>query len=163
VKEGRSLGSMEKVGFGTSVAFDIDGFESPTKRRPPRRKPKRKPPTSKEAACPGCGHEISEKEWLDSLVGFVSGAHNFAVGNPVKARIVQTLKNEVSRISLPNPHEEWELEVVSRLLKEIDRIVAAETRRLQPVLEAELRQKIEAEMWLQFETAWSDRIMAESR
>ncbi len=153
---------MEKVGFGTSVAFDIDGFDTPVRRKSPRQKPKRKPPNPKETSCPGCGHEISENEWLDSLIGFISGAHSFAIGNPVRARIVQTLKNEVSRIHLPNPHDDWELEVVGRLLKEIERMVSAETRRIKPVLEAELRQKIEAEMWIQFEDAWRDRAMVES-
>ncbi|MDP6870159.1 MAG: hypothetical protein QGI21_05250 [Candidatus Poseidoniaceae archaeon] len=121
---------MEKGGFGTSISFDIDDIEAPVRRRA-RRKSTRRRVRRDTTACPGCGGEISEEEWLDSLVGFVSGAHDFTVGNPVRARIVQTLRNEVSRMNLPSPHDSWELEVVERLMKEIERIVAAELMRSQ--------------------------------
>lgn len=185
MEERRSLGSMEKGGFGTSVSFDIDEMEAPKRRRSPRKK--RKPDEqSSDSSCPGCGHEISQKEWVDALVGFVSGAHDFAIGNPVRARIVATLRNEVARMQLPHPHEAWELEVVGRLLKEIERIVIAEVRRnqmdteeekwvavkeqafaeaedvLRPILEVEIRQQVETELWAQFEQAWRERQNSES-
>jgi len=181
----RNLGSMEKVGFGTSVSFDIDDAPAPTRRRISRRK-KEKQEIDAASACPGCGNEINQSEWLDALIGFISGAHDFAVGNPVRARIVQTLKNEVARMPLPTPHDDWELEVVGRLLKEIERIVTAEVRRikmddkdenlsiirqeiyneaeiaLRPVLELEIRQEVEQQLWQEFETAWKERGTHES-
>ncbi len=181
----RNLGSMEKTGFGTSVSFDIDEVPVPVRRRLSKRKEKKKE-VENDSACPGCGNEINQSEWLDALVGFISGAHDFSVGNPVRARIVQTLKNEVSRMPLPTPHDDWELEVVGRLMKEIERIVTAEVRRikmdeeddnlstirqeiyneaeiaLRPVLELEIRQKVEQQLWQEFETAWRERSTSES-
>jgi hypothetical protein len=185
MEERRSLGSMEKGGFGTSVSFDIDEVEAPKRRQSPRKK-EEEDVHSSDSSCPGCGHEINQQEWLDALVGFVSGAHDFAIGNPVRARIVATLRNEVARMQLPNPHDAWELEVVGRLLKEIERIVVAEVRRnqmdteeqkwvsvkeqafaeaevaLRPVLEAEIRNQVETELWAQFEQAWKERQSKES-
>ena len=181
----RNLGSMEKTGFGTSVSFDIDEVPTPARRRISKKKTE-KQEVDDDSACPGCGHEISQSEWLDALVGFISGAHDFSVGNPVRARIVQTLKNEVARMPLPTPHDDWELEVVGRLLKEIERIVTAEVRRikmdekddnlsairqeiyneaeiaLRPVLDLEIRQEVEQQLWQEFEAAWRERSTSES-
>ena len=181
----RNLGSMEKTGFGTSVSFDIDDAPAPERRRITRHKKENKE-VDFNSACPGCGNEINQSEWLDSLVGFISGAHDFSVGNPVRARIVQTLKNEVARMPLPTPHDDWELEVVGRLMKEIERIVTAEVRRirmdeddddlaalrqeiyneaeisLRPILELEIRQEVEKQLWQEFETAWKERSLSES-
>ena len=80
--------------------------------------------------CPGCGQGLSEEEWLDALVGFVSGVRDFEVGNPVRSRIVQTLRNTVTNMDTPHPRDVWELSVVARLMKEIERIVKAETLRI---------------------------------
>jgi len=181
----RNLGSMEKTGFGTSVSFDIDEAPAPERRRIIKQKKEVKRENF-DSACPGCGNEIDQSEWLDSLIGFISGAHDFSVGNPVRARIVQTLKNEVARMPLPNPHDDWELEVLGRLMKEIERIVTAEVRRikmdedddnlsadrqeiyneaeiaLRPVLELEIRQEVEQKLWQEFEAAWRERTSAES-
>jgi len=79
--------------------------------------------------CPGCGSPINQEEWLDCLVGFVSGAHEFEIGNPVRARIVQNLRNQTSKMNLPNPSDRWELAVVEKLMTEIERIVLAEVTR----------------------------------
>ena len=180
MKEGRSLGSMENVGFGTSVSFDIDEIPTPKRRRGSKKEDKEGLEDSEVTACPGCGHGIDEGEWLDALVGFTSGARDFMIGNPVRARIVQTLRNEVSRMKTPNPTEDWEMEIVSRLMNEIERIVSAEIRRtnmdgdnsvsaqreliiteyersILPSLESEIRQQVEKELWGQFEQAWRER------
>jgi len=167
--EKRILGSMEKTGFGTSVSFDLEKAPKPKRRR----RSKKNSENSFEievSGCPGCGAEISHDDWLDSLVGFVSGAHSFMEGGPVKARIVQHLRNETSRMSVPQPREEWELEVVERLMGHLHSLVEAEANRMEmsrnqeamlqvddeliseikhairPALEAEIRQKIEAEI-----------------
>ena len=180
MKEGRPLGSMEKVGFGTSVSFDIEEAPAPKRRRGRQKGSEEGSEDNEVTACPGCGHDIDEREWLDALVGFASGARDFMIGNPVRARIVQTLRNEVSRMKTPNPTEDWEMEIVSRLLNEIERIVSAEIRRtsmdgdnsvsaqreliiteyessILPTLESEIRQQVEKELWVQFEQAWRER------
>ncbi|MCS5533775.1 MAG: hypothetical protein NZ736_05920 [Candidatus Poseidoniaceae archaeon] len=116
------------------MSFDLELAPTP-KRRNGRNSEESETPTelvhddSVAVGCPGCGSNISDEEWVDSLVGFISGATDFEVGNPVRARIVQTLKNEASRMNVPHPTESWELAIVSRLMKEIERIVQAEINR----------------------------------
>ena len=121
--------SQAKKGtFGTSMSFDLDETPVP-QRRIGRRESKKEHdinPHDSETLCPGCGHLLDESEWLDALVGFVSGAHDFEIGNPVRARIVQTLKNEAARMKTPAAREDWELAVVKRLMSEIERVVQAE-------------------------------------
>jgi len=39
---------------------------------------------------------------MDGLPSWVvSGAHDFEIGNPVRARIVQNLRNQTAKINLP--------------------------------------------------------------
>ena len=132
--EGSDSGGQKPNTFGTTVSFDLELAPSP-KRRIGRKlagevdSAEYESDDSELIGCPGCGNDISDDDWVDSLVGFVSGAHDFEVGNPVRARIVQTLKNEASRMNVPHPTEDWELAIVSRLMKEIERIVQAEINR----------------------------------
>ena len=122
----------KKGTFGTSISFDID--DTP---KPMRRKGRGKVDSvesnnaeSKEISnCPGCGADISHDEWLDCLIGFISGAHDFEVGNPVRARIVQNLRNLAARMNVPSPTDSWELAVIDKLIIEIKRLVAAEVDR----------------------------------
>ena len=172
--ENRVLGSMEKTSFSTSISFDLEKTPKP-KRRLRDNNNSENSIDLEVTGCPGCGAEISHDEWLDSLVGFVSGAHSFMEGGPVRARIVQHLRNETSRMSTPHPHEEWELEVVERLMQHLHSLVEAETNRMEmsrnqeamiqvdeqlisevehairPELEAELRHQIEIELRPQIE------------
>ena len=129
------INPTKKGTFGTSISFDLDEAPAP-QRRAIRRESKQEKSNilendSSQINCPGCGHELNESEWLDALVSFVSGAHDFEIGNPVRARIVQTLKNEAARMKTPTPREDWELAVVKRLMSEIERIVQAEINRNQ--------------------------------
>ena len=122
----------KKGTFGTSISFDLE--EAPTPQRRIGKKEIKEEENllvvdSSKISCPGCGYGIEEEEWLDALVGFVSGAHDFEIGNPVRARIVQTLRNEASRMKTPPAREDWELAVVKRLMSEIERIVQAEINR----------------------------------
>jgi len=122
----------KKGTFGTSISFDLDEAPAPQRRVGRKETVKEENPLVSDSSgisCPGCGNKLEEEEWLDSLVGFVSGAHDFEIGNPVRARIVQTLKNEASRMLTPSPREEWELAVVKRLMSEIERVVQAEINR----------------------------------
>ena len=147
------INPSKKGTFGTSISFDLEEAPAP-QRRSVRRdsKPEEKNilnTDSSEINCPGCGHDLDENEWLDAIVGFVSGARDFEIGNPVRARIVQTLKNEAARMKTPSAREDWELAVVKRLMSEIERIVQAEINRNQnenighsPVLEEQEREEL---------------------
>ena len=122
--------------FGTSVSFDLE--ESPAPKRREKKQPEQNlevavedvKPSSAEVECPGCGNGLSEDEWLEALVGFVSGVRDFELGNPVRARIVQTLRNSVSNMDTPHPRDVWEVSIVNRLMEEIKRIVQAEVLRI---------------------------------
>ena len=127
--------NLRKGTFGTNISFDIDDVNTPAKRRI------RQTENHDEVVqhdhdsvtdCPGCGSTISHDEWLDCLIGFVSGAHEFEIGNPVRARIVQNLRNQVSTVKVPSPREDWELAVVKKLMSQIEKIVLAEVNRTQP-------------------------------
>ena len=72
---------------------------------------------------------MDEDEWLQALIGFVSGARDFKIGNPIRARVVQTLQKEVAMMEVPNPREHWELSVVDKLMNQINQIVQAEVLR----------------------------------
>ena len=161
---------MEKTNLGASVSFDLDETPEPKRRTRKKEDEINDIPDDEITHCPGCGADITHDEWLDALVGFVSGAYAYTNGSAVMARIVQTLRNEVSRMRVPQPTDEWELEVVERLTNEIARIVQAEVNRvgmegqennvdlireqasvqakaeLAPVIEAELRQQMEEEV-----------------
>ena len=117
--------------FGSSVSFDLDLPEQPKRRR--KRAQRRKPQVKKElkarVECPGCGHDLPEDEWIDALVGFVSGARAFDVGDPVQSRVVQTLRNTVSNMELPQPRDVWELSIVARLTVEFESMIEDELHR----------------------------------
>ena len=117
--------------FGSSVSFDLDLPGQPKRRR--KRAQRRKPQVKKElkarVECPGCGHDLPEDEWIDALVGFVSGARAFDVGDPVQSRVVQTLRNTVSNMELPQPRDVWELSIVARLMVEFESMIEDELHR----------------------------------
>ena len=119
--------------FGSTMSFDLEKNPEPKRRK---RKddlngeaPPEFTPSPDGIDCPGCGHNMDEDEWLHALIGFISGARDFEVGNPVRARIVQTLHNTATNMDTPHPRDVWEISIVSRLMKEIERIVAAEVLR----------------------------------
>ena len=117
--------------FGSSVSFDLDLPGQPKRRR--KRAQRRKPLVKKElkarVECPGCGHDLPEDEWIDALVGFVSGARAFDVGDPVQSRVVQTFRNTVSNMELPQPRDVWELSIVARLMVEFESMIEDELHR----------------------------------
>lgn len=122
----------KKGTFGTSISFDIDDTPKPMRRKGREKVDlvENNNAESEEISnCPGCGADISHDEWLDCLIGFVSGAHDFEVGNPVRARIVQNLRNLAARMNVPSPTDSWELAVIDKLIIEIKRLVAAEVDR----------------------------------
>ncbi len=122
----------KKGTFGTSISFDIDDTPKPMRRKGREKIDLVENNNAKSeeiSNCPGCGAEINHDEWLDCLIGFISGAHDFEVGNPVRARIVQNLRNLAARMNVPSPTDSWELAVIDKLIIEIKRLVAAEVDR----------------------------------
>lgn len=125
----------KKNTFGASISFDLDKAPEPKRREKKNFEEEPAPisenisSSSADVDCPGCGHSLSEDEWLEALVGFVSGVRDFELGNPVRARIVQTLRNTVSNMDTPHPRDIWEVSIVNRLMEEIKRIVQAEILR----------------------------------
>ncbi len=127
--------NLRKGTFGTNISFDIDDVATPAKRRTRQTEEHNEVVRGNHDSvteCPGCGSAISRDEWLECLVGFVSGAHEFEIGNPVRARIVQNLRNQASSMKVPSPREDWELAVVKKLMTQIEKIVLAEVSRTQP-------------------------------
>jgi hypothetical protein len=123
---------MRDKTFGSKVSFDIDEQPEPKRRR---NRPTREendsfaPLPDDHINCPGCGSLMDEDEWLQALIGFVSGARDFKIGNPIRARVVQTLQKEVAMMEVPSPREHWELSVVDKLMNQINQIVQAEVLR----------------------------------
>ena len=127
--------NLRKGTFGTNISFDIDDVATPAKRRIRQTEELDEVVQHDHDSvtdCPGCGSAIGHDEWLDCLVGFVSGAQEFEIGNPVRARIVQNLRNQASTMKVPSPREDWELAVVKKLMSQIEKIVLAEVNRTQP-------------------------------
>ena len=155
------------------MSFDLEQSPQPKRRKRKTELADEQPPefTPSEHGidCPGCGSNMDENEWLQALVGFVSGARDFEVGNPVRARIVQTLHNTATNMDTPHPRDVWELSIVARLMKEIERIVSAEVLRHQAesntqqyslaelqhyvqTAEAETAARVQSEMYAQIST-----------
>lgn len=123
---------MRDKTFGTKISFDIEDQPEPKRRRnrPVREHNESSAPLPDDHInCPGCGSLMDEDEWLQALIGFVSGARDFKIGNPIRARVVQTLQKEVAMMEVPNPREHWELSVVDKLMNQINQIVQAEVLR----------------------------------
>ena len=120
---------MKKPGgqktFGTSISFDLDlspGKKTRRNKRTEATSPSGGQPAEHEPEvdCPGCGATISQASWIQALVGFVSGARRYDMGETVPGNVVQTLRNTVSNMDLPHPVNVWELGIVNRLTQEFD-------------------------------------------
>ena len=126
----------KKNKFGASVSFDLEKAPEPKRREKKNSEEEQIEDvpevrlSAEDIGCPGCGQDLSEDEWLDALVGFVSGVRDFEIGNSVRSRIVHTLRNTVTNMDTPHPRDVWELSVVARLMEEIERIVQAELLRI---------------------------------
>ena len=173
-----------KKTFGSSVSFDLELPDVPRRRRKKVQRKKsasvgRRPNPNKEAGgdvpCPGCGSALHEEEWLDALIGFISGAQSFDVGDPVRGRVVQTLRKTVTNMETPRPRDVWELSIIARLTREFESMLQAELsqqhslnddlftkeeveaygKKIQEEAMAfanqNLRRQIEQELWKQFD------------
>jgi len=192
--------------FTSQMNFDLESKSEP-KRRRRRRKMGDKPPAppiqiknaekkkkrrkSKKinhddvpvqldeiGTCPGCGSEVNEGDYVDAVISFVTGSADYLAGDPVRTQIIQNLKQQAKDLKMPEPYDDWLLEVCSRIEAEIHRSmtikedilkdVEDEMRRklivelyehirndvgtqIREEIETEIRAEVEAEMWEEFE------------
>jgi len=92
--------------------------------------------------CPGCGNDISEGDFVEAIVSFVTGAADYLAGDPIRSQAVQALRQQAKRMDLPEPYDDWLLEVCTRLEAQVARYVEAQ----QGVLAAEIEERMRAEL-----------------
>ncbi len=189
--------------FVSQTTFDIDGEAKPKRRQRAREGESRAKPIQRQAAegrrpskrnsildhnqierqhdalknCPGCGSDVTEGEYVDVLVSFVTGAADYLAGNPIRTQAVQALKQQAKALDLPEPYEDWLLEVCVRLEAQVVRYVEARRdliraeleehlrkeligdlyEQIRGNIEAQVRHDIETEMWEQFEQLHRDQ------
>jgi hypothetical protein len=189
--------------FSSSTTFDIEGGTPQKRRRRTRDGSSRAQPIQRQAkdsqrpsrqssplehdeievqdealnSCPGCGSDVDEGEYVDVLVSFVTGAADYLAGDPVRTQAVQALKQQAKALELPEPYEDWLLEVCTRLEAQVVRYVEARRdliraeleehlrkeligdlyEQIRGDIEAQVRQDIETEMWEKFEQLYRDQ------
>jgi len=143
----------------THVSFDIEDDGRPRRRR--------KRDASLDAAarprriehddvddhvteCPGCGADVEEGEFVESLLSFITGSKDYLAGDPVRVRSVQRLQQITPGGMMPEPQSEWTIEVVNRIEEHIEKM-AEERKRLlfsqeRIALEGEILKKVQAEV-----------------
>ena len=141
--------------LSSQVSFDIEEPRKTAHRkdsRPSSRRPSKQPnPEESEdelvGSCPGCGADIEESEFVESILSFVTGSADYLGGDPVRVRSVQMLQQIISSGRLPDPHSEWTLEVVQRIEQHIEHLADERARLIRrqewAALEQGLRMEIE--------------------
>ncbi len=101
-------------------------------------------------SCPGCGSEVEEGEYVESLLSFVTGAKDYLRGDPVRVRSVQQLQRILPGGKMPDPQSDWGIEVVARIEEHVEKMAEERARmivaRERQVLEGKIRKQIEAEV-----------------
>lgn len=128
-------------------------------------------------SCPGCGSDVNEGDFVDVIISFVTGAFDYLEGNPVRTQTVQSLRQQAKALDMPEPQQDWLLEVCARIEAQIQRSIDAQRDEIRRGLEEDLRRElvgefyehvrqnieqnirkeVEAEMWEQFEQINRDR------
>lgn len=123
------------------------------------------------ASCPGCGSDVNEGDFVDVIISFVTGAFDYLEGNPVRTQTIQSLRQQAKALDMPEPQQDWMLEICAKLEVQIQRSVDALRDGIRRGLEEELRrelvgefyehvrqevehairQEVESEMWEKFE------------
>ncbi|MDP7043940.1 MAG: hypothetical protein QF807_08005 [Candidatus Thalassarchaeaceae archaeon] len=127
--------------------------------------------------CPGCGTEVNEGEFVETIISFVTGATDYLAGNPVRTQTIHNLKQQAKALDMPEPYEDWLLEVCARIEAQIHRSVNLHQEEIRNQMEenlrreligelyehiqneigARIRQEVENEMWEQFEEMYRER------
>ncbi len=108
--------------------------------------------------CPGCGIEIDEGEFVETLLSFVTGSKDYLGGDPVRVRSVQRLQQIMPGGKMPEPSSDWGVEVVSRIEQHIEKMAEERVRmmvaRERTALAGEIRHQFEVEIRDQFIAAF---------
>ena len=128
-------------------------------------------------SCPGCGSDVNEGDFVDVIVSFITGAFDYLAGDPVRTQTVQSLRQQAKALDMPEPQQDWMLEVCARIEAQVRRSTDARREEIRSGLEEELRnelvgefyelvrkeveatirKEVEAEMWEQFEQIYKQR------
>ena len=131
--------------------------------------------------CPGCGNDISEGDFVEAIVSFVTGAADYLAGDPIRSQAVQALRQQAKRMDLPEPYDDWLLEVCTRLEAQVARyaearlgVLAAEIEermraelmgelysQIRADIEVHIRREVEAELWEEFQRTYQEQQGAE--
>lgn len=159
--------------FTSQMSFDLESKSNPKRRR--RRKRGEKPPAepiqkknaevkkrrrkvaklnhdeipaqlNEIGVCPGCGSEVNEGEFVDAVISFVTGSVDYLAGDPVRTQIIQNLKQQAKDLQMPEPFDDWLLEVCARIEAEIHRTMKIKEETLKEV-EDEMRRKLIMELY----------------
>ncbi len=152
-------------------------FQKPTRQK--TQLDHQKIPLQKEqiTSCPGCGSDVNEGDFVDVIVSFITGAFDYLAGDPVRTQTVQSLRQQAKALDVPEPQQDWILEVCARIEAQVRRSTDAQREEIRQGLEEELRnelvgefyelvrkevevtirQEVEAEMWEQFEEIYRQR------
>ncbi len=127
--------------------------------------------------CPGCGSDVEEGDFVDVIISFVTGAFDYLEGNPVRTQTVHSLRQQAKALDMPEPQQDWLLEICARIEAQIRRSTDAQRDEIRRGLEQDLRRElvgefyehirqeveqtirkeVEVEMWEQFEQINRDR------
>jgi hypothetical protein len=160
-----------------TVKLEDDDFQKPVQQK--TQLDHKKIPLQNEqiTSCPGCGSDVDEGDFVDVLVSFITGAFDYLAGDPVRTQTVQSLRQQAKALDMPEPQQDWMLEVCARIEAQVRRSTDAQREEIRSGLEEELRnelvgefyelvrkevevtirQEVEAEMWEQFEQIYQKR------
>ncbi len=172
--EGKTL---ETTGFLSSqVSFDLDGKVAPRRKgrsegskKTSRREKLDSIQQDKVTSCPGCGSDIPEGEFVETILSFISGSADYLGGDPVRVRSVHLLHQMVNQGKMPDPHSEWTTELVSRIEQHIEQMAEERARLMQRQdwqamesgLEVEIEQRIRSELAVSMRAELEKEIVGE--
>jgi hypothetical protein len=107
----------------------------------------------------------------------VTGSADYLAGNPVRTQAIQNLKQQAQALDMPEPYEDWLLEVCTRIEAQNQRSLDLQKEGMQNLMEedlrreligelyehiqneigARIRREVENEMWEQFEEMYRER------
>jgi hypothetical protein len=187
---------------GSQKSFDLEKTAEPTRRRRKRGGHSRPAPVQQQSSdsmepvqrrsvldhdaipvqdsisnCPGCGNDISEGDFVEAIVSFVTGAADYLAGDPIRSQAVQALRQQAKRMDLPEPYDDWLLEVCARLEAQVTRyaeaqqdVIAADIEermraelmgelygQIRAEIEVHIRREVEAELWEEFQRTYQEQ------
>lgn len=111
--------------------------------------------------CPGCGGDIDEGDFVETLISFATGAADYLDGDPVRTQAIHSLKQQAKALDLPEPYEDWLLEICVRLETQVHRQLDAQRDAIRISLEEELRKELVGDLYEHIRAEIEDVIRAE--